>query len=311
MMLEKSARRYRGKMNEPRKILKAVFFISLLAGIVGLVQFGYRIQAADYKAGTLNIAYEGDAIFNASDIAPGREIAKEISVLNVGDSPRSFLIATEDVSGKLSDVLEIEAREGNNILWSSSVRELSSIPTGSKVIFPLLSPGETKSVTLVAIYPSAAGNEYQGALSSFSIVLGAESTDTLGAQDLDYGDGEQAVQTVQAGPGETQALQAKNGPSTRGAEDESMQSCFWWWALLILFAAFLAYWSYYHRRKEVVFGWFWPIFAGALIYLLHWIIHDWYSPSAICEYFVYMQIGMLIIFYATQTLFARKSARGS
>lgn len=76
--------------------------------------------------------------------------------------------------------------------------------------------------------------------------------------------------------------------------------CFIWWILLIAFAIFLGIHGFVLRKGEMLFGWVWPVFGGAVVYLFHWISHDYYQPTGWCNYFLYFEIAILVISYAFQ-----------
>ena len=155
-----------------------IALLSIVIGLVGLVFSSYQIYAANISAGVLNISFDGDQLFSESNLAPGDEVVKDLTVTNTGTLPHSFSIAANGVSGALADVLQIEPRDGALVFWNETLANLGSLPNGSKVIIPSIPAGESRTIQIAAMLPASVGNLYQGeSTSSFSFVMGNESTD--------------------------------------------------------------------------------------------------------------------------------------
>jgi hypothetical protein len=98
----------------------------------------------------------------------------------------------------------------------------------------------------------------------------------------------------------------QNG-ETQGAATSSKTNCYWWWILLIVYALFLIiYGIISYGANGLIFGWMWPIFAGAVLYMVHWILHSYYTPVKWCDYFVWFELVELIIYYIIYRFFMNR-----
>lgn len=92
-----------------------------------------------------------------------------------------------------------------------------------------------------------------------------------------------------------------------GAATNDQKWCFWWWVLLILLFLFLALYEYVTRKLRNIFYEFWPIFAGALVVVVHWILHDYYRPVKWCGWTFYLILIALVLLYYIVRLYIRKN----
>ncbi len=277
---------------------------SLVIGFVGVIAFGYQTYAANITAGVLNISFVGDRLFSETNLAPGSEVVKDLTVTNTGTLPHSFSIAANGVSGDLADVLQIEPRDGGVPIWSMTLAELSALPDESKMILSSVGSGETKTIQIAAILPSGVGNAYQGkSTSSFSFVMGNESTDQAeplafsAPTDFALGVSGEAIGEEDEGVLELEGdVKGEEDGEALGVETESMPVCFWWWILLAVFAVSLIILGYRNKDKKQIIVWSWPIIIGLALYLIHWILHDYYTPSNMCPYFIWFELLGLVLY---------------
>lgn len=308
---------------------KYIFIISyVLVACSLLASFVSKAEAEVMNAGSLAIDYPGapGPLFTASNVAPGYSEAKSLTITNTGKVPHSFSIAVSSDLGPLANVMVIEPKVLNTVVWTKTIAQIAKNPE-SNIIIGSIAPSGSASVQIRAYLPTTVGNEFQGTSTlSFSFVMGNESTDqaepSADAGTIDSG----GVSTVAAGnlarvfnrianaiqaapsdtPADTTAGEIKGAATNNndtegqaeGEETNSKTTCYWWWVLSIILVIFLAIYGYIVRKIEIVFSWVWPIFAGAVVYLVHWIMHDYFTPSNMCQYFILIDLAILIIYYA-------------
>lgn len=307
-------------MFKKMQFTKIIFYSSLVLGIIGTAFSGYQANAASINAGVLSIDYAGapGPLFSATNIAPGYSETKALTVKNNGKVPHSFSIAVSGTLGSLADVLIIEPKVLGSVVWSKTISGIVKYPD-SNVIVGSIAPGGTANVDITASLPSGTGNAYQGTTTlSFDFIVGNEITDSAEPvagvagggvvqrtirriRNAVVGTGGETAPATVAPSNDTtpsgQVAGASTESSTKGEESNGKPVCYWWWILLIVLAAFLGFWGYLSRKREIIFAWVWPIFAAAVLYLVHWILHDYYTPSKWCPYFIWYELILLVLYY--------------
>ena len=303
-----------------KKLGLKIALLSIVVGLVGLVFSSYQTYAANITAGVLNISFAGDQLFSETNLAPGDEVVKDLTVTNTGTVPHSFSIAASGVSGGLADVLQIEPRDGGVAIWNETLTSLASLSNGSKVIIPSIPAGGSKTIQIAAILPTSIGNAYQGTSTpSFDFVTGYESTDqleptsnpspppTLGttgattvgnfsSQTGDSGVADEGITDEEQSLDLNGEVAGEENGEALGVETEEMPICFWWWVLLAVFAIFLTISGYRNRDKKHIIIWSCPIISAMALYAIHWILHDYYTPSNMCPYFVWFELLGLVLY---------------
>jgi hypothetical protein len=280
-------------------------------GLVGLARFAQNTFAQTLNAGVLKIEYPGSgALFFASNIAPGYSETKTITVTNTGTLPHSFSMATDGTLGDLANVLRMEAKVLGSTVWDKTISEIAKNPK-SNVIIGSIAAGSVATVDLRAYLPEGTGNDFQGKSTlSFSFVMGNESTDQAepsgGGGTFATGGGAGTGGTTGEGGG-TEGTAGDAGDdgddggvqgAEAGTESSAKDICFWWWLLLIILAVVLAIYGVLTFKKEIIFGWVWPVFAAVVAYLVHWILHDYYESVKLCTYFPLFELAILIIYFS-------------
>ena len=153
--------------------------LSFLIGAVFTVNFALKTQAASYAAGDLEVQYDGSgALFSASNIAPGYQEVKTLTVINHGTVSHSFSIAISGTVGTLGNVMQFEPRDfiTNFPIWNHTLAEISALPDGFVVLSSIMS-GQTIKFNLTVILPSTVGNDYQDkSIETFGIIVGSDSS---------------------------------------------------------------------------------------------------------------------------------------
>lgn len=282
------------------------------------------VSARTLEAGKLRIEYAGEgALFNETNIAPGFEVVKTVTVTNTGNVPHSFSIAVSGQLGKLAEVLQIEPRnfETGAPIWNKTINNIAKAPD-SNVIFGSIAPGQTRQVNIAAILPLSVGNEYQDTSTFlFDFVVGNESTDPseLVSQSLNISSfisanpripsalrGNSSTSGSIVSSDDTGVVAGANNNSSSvnnqgevgGVSTESKNICPWWWILLIVLAALLTLYGILFRRRKSWFFLFWPVFFGAVIYDIHLILQGYYQPSKWCGWwFIGIVLFEIVLYY--------------
>ena len=181
-----------GIMNYESGIMNKIFktiLISLVVIFGGLFLIVDLVQAENSP---LEVEFEKTPLFEEANFLPGDSVTRWVKVTN--NSGQSQNIATEAINWPgfpnpedvperdLSQVLEITIREkeGSDLYGGSS-------PTGKKTLFDFYSDGEiylsnisannAKEYEFEISFPSEKGNKWQGATTTFDILIGFQGTE--------------------------------------------------------------------------------------------------------------------------------------
>ena len=330
-----------------QKFTTILLALAFLLGAVSTVNFALKTEAASQAVGDLTIEYPGSPLFNASNIAPGYEEVRTISVTNNGSANHSFSIALDGATGILGNVIQLEPRDftTNFPIWNHTLAEIVASPDGYKV-YPVITPGQMVKFNLAAILPTSVGNDYQGkSVETFGIILGYDSSfeyhepiiPVFGPTDESDGGNQNGQVNTSGGqapltyprirslalgtPGVAEGTPTEiTTPSkepgeilgttteeTKGEETSGKNVCFWWWVLSIVYAVLLLIYGWIFYKKELMFDWLWPIVGGTFLYFLHWFLHRYYTPSKWCPYFIWFQLALLLIYYIVYTYFKNRT----
>lgn len=302
--------------------------LSFLIGAIFTLNFALKTNAAELNAGVLKITYDGAGpLFSETNIAPGYEMVKTVTVSNTGSVPHSFSIAVSGTLGSLADVLQIEPRIAGTATpyWNKTISQIAKSPN-SNVILGSIAPGETAMVDIAAILPESVGNDFQDTTTlAFSFVVGNESTDqpepyyspivtpifgtsrkTLASNIFRPGEPVQTPETLTANQPKEDGIVAEQ-TETKGEETSSKNICFWWWVLSIVYALFLIIYGWLTYKKEIIFNWIAPVLGGVFLYFLHWYLHRFYTPSKWCPYFIWFELALLIIYFILFSYFKNRA----
>ena len=318
--------------------IKKCFSVAVLVALSFSIILIPKTYAATVTAGVLEISYPGDSsLFSETNIYPGFNLVKTVSVKNTGKVAHSFSIAVSGTLGNLANVLQLEPRNFDTgiPIWNKTISNLAKAPN-SDVILGSIAPGQTKQVNIAAILPESVGNEYQDTSTfSFDFVAGNESTDqkepdgnsnnnsnTNSDPTSNSNSNSKILASIRnvfafgtnsnsnSGNGNsnssltnenTNAIAVDldlNQGEAAGATTDNSKICFWWWILWAVMALFLIIYGYFIRKRR---GWFfemWPVLFGSIVYVVHWILHDYYTPSRWCHWwFVGILLAEIIVYY--------------
>lgn len=208
-----------------KKFLSAVF-----GGILSACVIATGAKAEVISTGPLSVEYEGSGpVFSQPNIAPGGEFVKTLSITNNGLANHSFALATtniSNISGDLADSIKITPKIHGVEVWAMTITELSSIPEQSKTVVPLILPGETVAVDLIARFNSSSGNNLQGKQVSFDFIFGTQEAEpSAGTDSGTTGAGEITFTTLEGGllgisAPTPEGLASAVGSPTTTADDE-------------------------------------------------------------------------------------------
>ena len=327
-----------------QKFTSILLAVAFLIGAISTVNFALKTEAATLNSGSFTIVTPSGPLFSDLNIAPGYLNAKTIQVTNTSTSAKDFSIALSNLSGELKDVLKIKAEVGGEVKFDKILTNIAVEPNNE---FVTSVPGkQTVNVTFTAYLPTEVGNPYQAKSVSFDFVMGdstieyqepgvepiiepvspiSETGSTgggtgggTGTTPLTFG-GRSIGLAGPSGTGtEGQVLaptaeqpietgQVLGQAETKGEETSDKNICFWWWVLSIVYALFLIIYGWLTYRKEIIFSWVWPTLAGIVLYFLHWYLHRFYTPSKWCPYFVWFELGELIIYFILYSYFKNKA----
>lgn len=314
-----------------QKFTTILLTLAFLVGAVSTVNFALKTEAASQAVGDLTVEFPSSPLFNASNIVPGYEETRTITVTNNGSVNHSFSIALDGTVGSLAEVIRFEPRDFNTNfpIWTHTLAEIVASPDGF-VVFSAITPGQNVKFNLAAFLPSTVGNTYQGkSVQTFGIILGSDSSYTDNPDIIPvFGGGTTTDSTTTGtsgqppltyprvrglalgteGVGQGTPVVAENPPATpgevlgttsetKGEETSNKNICFWWWVLSIVYAVLLLIYGWIFYKRELIFDWLWPVLGGAALYFLHWYLHNFYTPSKWCPYFVWIELAILILYY--------------
>lgn len=105
---------------------------------------------------------------------PGMTVVKDFYLENQSTWDVWYRLYFENVEGGLGDVLEVSVKDGETVLWSGKLSEMTKDRTAATA--DALKLGERKELTIWFHFPESAGNEAQGLSLSFSLAADAVQT---------------------------------------------------------------------------------------------------------------------------------------
>lgn len=101
-------------------------------------------------------------------IEPGMTIKRDFFLENISDNDAYFRIYFDNVSGELSEVLNVEIKEDNKVLFTGKVVDLSR--DNLEASDEILKANERKDLQLTIYFPKESGNKYQDNKLQFNLV---------------------------------------------------------------------------------------------------------------------------------------------
>ncbi len=170
------------KAQTVKKLKNSVVAVVVLAVCLCITTFALLFSAVSVRD---NLFHTGEAKINLNDgqpviqeneflFEPGMTVAKDFFVQNDGTWDEYYRLYFNDVSGGLASVLEVQIKDGEKVLWSGTMTQLSR--QNAVAADNVLAVGERRDLTIVFHYPEEAGNESQGLDLTFTMCADATQT---------------------------------------------------------------------------------------------------------------------------------------
>ncbi len=165
-----------------KKLKLSVAAVLAIAACLCAVTIALFFSAVTVKD---NLFHTGEAKINLNDGAsviepgeflfePGMTVTKTFFVQNEGTWDVYYRLYLGDVSGDLTNTLEVTIKDGEKVLCSGTASSLTAQNVAASD--DVLAVGERRELTICFHYPESAGNEGQG--SGLSFTLCAQATQT-------------------------------------------------------------------------------------------------------------------------------------
>ncbi len=117
-----------------------------------------------------------DILFDVDDMKPGDWATSTYTIQNMGSRDMDYYLSAQFESGseKLYKVLMLEVKDGEESLYSGSLAGFTDLEKRP------LSVNDEEELTFTVDFPKELGNEFQGLISDFSILVSAEGNPSAG-----------------------------------------------------------------------------------------------------------------------------------
>ena len=147
-------------------ILSVCLFVTTFALIYSSVVVDDNIFGTGEVKINLN---DGNPIIREDEFmfAPGMTVQKDFFLENLGSTDVYYRLYFDNVSGELSEFLDITIKDGDKILYSGKADELSE--ENAVAAREILKPNERRNLTVTFYYPENCGNGGQSSYLSFDL----------------------------------------------------------------------------------------------------------------------------------------------
>ncbi len=168
-----------GNINTVKKLKSSVVAAVILAMCFGVTTLALMLSGVSVKD---NLFHTGEAKINLNDgnpviqesellFEPGMTVTKDFFVLNDGTWDEYWRLYFDAVSGDLADVLEVSIKDGETVLWSGTMSELSR--ENAFIAAGALTVGQRLDLAVVFHYPEDGSNAGQSSNLSFILCVDA------------------------------------------------------------------------------------------------------------------------------------------
>ena len=168
--------------NTSKKLTGSILTVILLAVCLCISTFALIFSMVSvennlFRTGTIDINLnDGKPIITADEFLfePGMTVKKDFFIENDGTWDVYYKLYFENVSGGLSDVLQIRIQDGDRVLFEGTAESLSR----KNVIAAddVLKIGERRTLTAYFHFPEETGNQAQDLTLSFDLCADAVQT---------------------------------------------------------------------------------------------------------------------------------------
>ncbi len=170
------------KTNTARKLTGGIITIIILAVCLAITTFALVYASVNldnnvFKTGDVNINInDGEPIIQENEFIfePGMTVKKDFFIKNESSWEVYYRLYLDDVKGGLANVLDLTIKDGDKVLYTGKVSEL----TRENVVAAddTLQVGQQKDLTAVFHYPEISGNETQNLSLEFTMCAEASQT---------------------------------------------------------------------------------------------------------------------------------------
>lgn len=168
--------------NERKKLRDGIMAVIVLSVCLCITTFALVWESVSVKD---NIFHTGTVEINLNDgkpviteeeylFEPGMTVEKEFFVQNNSSWAVYYRVYLDQVSGGLSDVLQISIKDGDELLYEGTAQELNR--KNVNAVDHILQVNEKKILTVVFYFPKDKGNEAQD--HELSFIMYAEAVQT-------------------------------------------------------------------------------------------------------------------------------------
>lgn len=165
-----------------KKLTASVVAVIILAVCLCITTFAlvYSTVAVDnnlFQTGTIQIDLNGGQPVITEDeylFEPGMTVEKPFYIENQGTWDVYYKLYFDNVEGGLADVLEVEIRDGDTVLFGGKIADLTKETVGAAD--DILKLHERRELTISFHYPEEAGNSGQAQYLSFDLKADAVQT---------------------------------------------------------------------------------------------------------------------------------------
>lgn len=140
-----------------KKYRSAIIFAYVLIVLAGLIWHASGVSAEDTIKLTVNSHTTSTA--NMNNMEPGDETQSEYTIINAGNEAFNYYVDFKLLSGdeEMFDILQMTLEKEGAIIYSGVMSKASG-----RVAIGSLAGGAQNAIKMNVIFPSEAGNEYQG-----------------------------------------------------------------------------------------------------------------------------------------------------
>lgn len=165
-----------------KKLTASVVAVIILAVCLCITTFAlvYSTVAVDnnlFQTGTIQIDLNGGQPVITEDeylFEPGMTVEKPFYIENQGTWDVYYKLYFDNIEGGLADVLEVEIRDGDTVLFGGKIADLTKETVGAAD--DILKLHERRELTISFHYPEGAGNGGQAQYLSFDLKADAVQT---------------------------------------------------------------------------------------------------------------------------------------
>ncbi len=164
-----------------RKLSAGIMLIIGLIGCLCITTFAVlflsvTVGGNTFRTGGVGINLnDGEPVIESDEFLfePGMTVEKDFFVENTGSDEIYYKLYFKEVSGELADALEITIKDGEKVLLSGKINELTE---EKEAVDDVLALGERRDLKIIFHFPEDSGNDFQS--KGLSFIFYAKSVQT-------------------------------------------------------------------------------------------------------------------------------------